>query len=185
MDQIEWVLLNTLEGLSRLGITDDLERAAAKPGNTLPITGFKELWFLRDLAEMALTLLDQPEEHVQLMLLLIEVGRRLPVLATITGHDFSLECLLGAHENLQDFFHKHRCAAALDERYFEDREDYRLALEEARQYWDEGGSDLHHVLAKRLAGRHNVPLGPLKKRLAPIARAYGRCFGDKGAKKTS
>lgn len=68
-------------------------------------------------------------------------------------------------------------------RYADDRDGYALAIEEAEKYWQNGGTELHHVVAKRLWEDYLVNENGLKKRLAPIARKYGRCFGEKGSRK--
>jgi hypothetical protein len=67
--------------------------------------------------------------------------------------------------------------------YYEDREDYAAAIQEASESWENGGTDQHHIVAKKLAKRYKLNENGLKKKLAPIAREYGRCSGMKGVKK--
>jgi hypothetical protein len=90
------------------------------------------------------------------------------------------------HPRYKRMIHSTRTTDLLIEgRYKEDREDYIMAEQEAIQYWEDGGTDLHHVVAKRLAKKYNLKESGLKSKLALIAREYSRCFGMPGVKKTS
>lgn len=100
--------------------------------------------------------------------------------AHATLHNLSLRL----HPDYQSMIHGVKAAEIIGEtRYREDREYCSVAIETAEQYWKEGGQDLHHVMAKRLAKQYLLNENSLKKRLAPIARKYGRCFGEKGITK--
>ena len=105
---------------------------------------------------------------------------------------FSMGVSAGDAENLKlrglpeyrAMIHSVRSSEIVGERrYAEYREDYEQALQEAEEYWSAGGTDLHNVLVKRLGKKYNLNANGLKKQLAPMARKYDRCFGDKGVKK--
>lgn len=86
----------------------------------------------------------------------------------------------------KQFIHSTLSAEIIEERrYKEYREDYEQAIEEAKQYWENGGPDLHDDVAMRLSKKYYLNHNGLKKRLAPIAREYGRCFGLKGITKST
>ncbi|MGV8073822.1 MAG: hypothetical protein AB2L11_04600 [Syntrophobacteraceae bacterium] len=59
----------------------------------------------------------------------------------------------------QAMIHARRTSATIVEtRYTEDRNDYEPAIQESEEYWKNGGTDLHPVIAQRLAKKFRVIL---------------------------
>jgi hypothetical protein len=75
-----------------------------------------------------------------------------------------------------DQAHSAKCTLGMNARWQEDREDYALAISEALQYWQDGGTEKHHVVARRLSKKYRLPYTPLKRKLAQIGPA-GMVFG--------
>ncbi len=53
------------------------------------------------------------------------------------------------------------------------------AVQDAAAYYENGGADLHNVLANRLAREYGISKNTLRGRIKPIARKYGKVKGDK------
>ena len=110
------------------------------------------------------------EKDKMLMFKFFEAGLHCGIMATLRGESFLF---------MQDELHSKKCAKGLDKRWAEDREDYEAAKSEALEYWKSGGTDYHHVVAKKLAKDHILSPQTLKKKLIPIAEPFGKVFGYK------
>ena len=95
-----------------------------------------------------------------------------------------LEGLLGMldyarYPPVQEIIHGiHSGRILLKRRYATKRKQYEEALAYARESWEKGDELMHHEMARLIVKNHfpNLPLAPLRKKLVPIAKEYGKFY---------
>lgn len=83
------------------------------------------------------------------------------------------------HPHLQEIIHGiHSGRIVLKRRYANKRKQYEEALAIARKLWEQGDELMHHKMARYLVSSpfSNLPLAPLREKLIPIAKEFGKFY---------